>query len=236
MIRSFAILTSLWRRASAFAIAFWPQDNSICHKVKPASLPGIQLAARFLAFALAIFALAPGCVRQPATAQSAELATYHQGDLRLPDNPKAPKLIYVDCREGANLAPHLNQYLESALRAGKFRLADSPSKAGYILHVNILRQGDVAPDSLKAAVNSGYGSSARFSGRGANAMLVDALMVQRQIPEANRPSRQKMKNISARNALDSNQMRMGIMTDGKKHSQEEFSQAIAKELALRVEK
>lgn len=176
-----------------------------------------------------------GCVKQQA-AQSAELATYHQGNLSLPDNPKAPKLIYVDCREGAELAPHLNEYLERALAQGRFHLADSPSKAGYILHVNILRQGDVAPDSLKAAVNAGYGTKAKFHGNGADGMLVDALMVQRRIPEAARPSHQKMKNIASRNALDSSQMRMGILATGKKHGQEEFSRAIAQELALRVEK
>lgn len=185
--------------------------------------------------AFTFFLLLPGCAPQQ-TAQSAELTTYHQGTLRLPDNPSAPKLIYVDCREGARLAPHLNQHLAKALQNGKFRLADSPSNAGYILHVNILRHGDVAPDSLKAAVDAGYGKTAHFKGAGANAMLVDALMVQRRIPEAKRPSRQKMKNISARNAIDSSQMRMGVLAQGKNHGQEEFSAAIARELAIRVDK
>lgn len=179
--------------------------------------------------------LGPGCVHQE-TAQSAELATFHQGNLRLPDNPKAPKLIYVDCGQGGDIAPHLNQHLEKALAQGKFRLAKSPSQAGYILHVNIIKHGDASPEKLKAAVNAGYGSRTSFSGKGADAMLVDALIVQRRIPEAKHPSHQKMKNISSRNAIDSTQMRMGIIALGKKYEKEDFSRAIAKELALRVKK
>lgn len=199
--------------------------------VKPEKIRKVWLAA------LCVFLLlfAPGCVRQH-VAESAELSTLHKGSLRLAENPSAPKLIYVDCREGADMAPHLDAHLENALKRGKFRLADSPSKAGYILHVNILRHGSVAPESLKSAVNAGYGAKAGFSGSGADAMLVDALMVQRRVPEAAKASTQKMKNISARNALDSSQMRMGIMAKGKRHSAEEFSEAIAQELALRVEK
>lgn len=204
-------------------------------------------------FALALFLLLCGCVRRedapkneaprniaPASVsvkKSGEpIATFHEGDLKLPDNPDAPKLIYVDCREGARHAPRLNEHLEKALASGKFRLADSPSKAGYILHVNILRRGEANQDSLKQAVKAGYGGSANLNGAGGEAMLVDALMVQRRVPEAKRPSRQKMKNISARNALDSAQMRIGALANRKDRDAEDFSSAVAKELALRVER
>lgn len=182
-----------------------------------------------------IFLLVPGCARKE-TAESAELETYHQGSLYLPDKSGAPKKIYVDCHDGESLAPNLEQHLERALGRGKFRLVHSPSEAGYILHVNVLDHGAVAPETLKNAVNAGYGSKTGFNGSGADGLLVDALMVQRRVPEAKRPSRQKMKNISARNALDSSQMRIGILSHEKKHDPEAFSAAIARELAERVVK
>lgn len=232
MINCFAIFSSFWQRATA-ALAFWPQDNSILSYVKCQA--GTCARLKLCLFLIALGLLGPGCVHQQ-TAQSAELATFHQGNLRLPDNPKAPKLIYVDCGQSGDIAPHLNRHLEKALTQGKFRLAKSPSQAGYILHVNVLKHGNVAPEELKAAVSAGYGSKTIFRGKGANAVLVDALMVQRRVPEASRPNHQKMKNISSRNAIDSSQMRMGIMAHGSKHGNEEFSRAIAEELALRVKK
>lgn len=152
----------------------------------------------------------------------------------MPENPAAPKLIYLDCREGAAFAPHLSDHLENALRGGKFRLADSPSKAGYILHVNVLGKGEVSPQALRGAVDAGYGAKAKFSGSGADAMLVDAIMVQRRVPESGKASKQRIKNISARNALKSGQMRIGVLAEGSKRPAEEYSAAIARELALRV--
>lgn len=183
------------------------------------------------------FLLAAGCARQH-EAISAELVTLHNGSLMLPDKKDAPRLIYVDARQSASHAPNLARYLGQALKKSKFRLAETPSKAGYILHVNILNDGQIAPDNLARAVKNGYGAKAAFDGHGARAMLVDALMVQRRVPTAPRPSRQRMKNISSRNALGSSQMRLAVMAANAKSSpaRVEFSQAIAQELATRLEK
>lgn len=196
-----------------------------------------SLLRYFLPTVLLLLFSLPGCVRQQ-HAQSAELTTFHNGALKMPDNPDAPKLVYVDVHDSARCAPNLSANLGKALASGKFRLADSPSKAGYILHVTILRQGNVAPEVLKNVVNAGYGSSAKFSGQGARAILADALLTQRRVPTHKRPSRQKIKNISSRNALDSAQMRLAVLETGKKakNEGEVFSAAIAQELALRMAK
>lgn len=200
----------------------------------------LLLAALLVAAVL----LASGCVRSqaahseqlalPSNASSQELSAFHKGSLNLADKSGAPRKIYVDCHGSEARAPHLARYLANALDKGKFRLVNSPSEAGYILHINVLKHGAVAPEILKKVVDRGYGSKANFSGNGADGIVVDALMVQRRVPEETRPSRQKMKNISARNALASKQLRIGVLGTGRNHDSEAYSRAIARELAQRV--
>lgn len=189
-----------------------------------------KLALRLVIACCLSIILPTACVRQHA-AQSAELVALHQGSLKLPDKPDAPKMIYVDANANPALAQSLVKDLGTLLAKSKFRIASSPSKAGYILHVKVLREGAVAPDILKATVDSGYGGPDRFSGQGAKAMLVDALMVQRRVPSAKRPSRQRLKNISSRNALGSSQIRLAVMYPGSAPKNTDFIMAIAKELA-----
>lgn len=179
-----------------------------------------------------VLVLAPGCASQQA-AQSAELSAFHSGNLKIPDKAEAPKLVYIDVHDSHKIAPGLAKNLMAALAQGKFRPADSPSKAGYILHVTILRQGIASQESLKHAVDSGYGTQVRFSGSGSRAILADAILTQRRVPSHKRPSHQKIKNISSRNALDSARMRVGIWHPGSGRAGESamFSQALAGELA-----
>ncbi|MBD5641430.1 MAG: hypothetical protein HDQ91_03315 [Desulfovibrio sp.] len=243
MISCFAIRSSL-RRIAANTV--WPQFTAKCLNVKP-EIP-LRPAIGLWLFALAIALLLPvaGCSRsesaQPERTGAgqmipkalASLETFHNGSLNLPDKAGAPRKIYVDCHGNEKLTPHLDQHLEKALAGGNFRIAGAPSEAGYILHVNILDHGSVAPESLKSAVRAGYGNRAGFSGAGADGMLVDALMVQRRVPEAKRESLQKMKNVSSRNAIGSSQMRIGVLGSDREHDAEAFSAAIAAELAGRV--
>lgn len=182
---------------------------------------------------LALFIFSSACARSD-IAESAELETYHEGSLHIPDNKGAPKKIYVDCQGGAKLAASLDAQLEKALGGGNFRIVGTPSEAGYILHINIIQSGKVAPDVLKGAVKAGYGKKMKFQGSGADAMLVDALMVQRRVPKAERSSQRKLKNISARNALESSQMRVGVLNPGKDRTAEDFTSALARALAYSV--
>lgn len=177
---------------------------------------------------LLIFALTACAQRQNAV--SAELTTLHSGSLHVPSTPDAPMRIYVDAPDNGALA----KQLDNELHGSRFQLVEAPSKAGYILHVKVLEQGQVSPEALKKAVDAGYGSSAKFHGQGSQAIMADALMVQRRVPEAKRPSRQKLKNISSRNALASAQMRMAVLTNSSSGNREEFGKAIAKELAERI--
>ena len=171
------------------------------------------------------------CVQQR-HAVSGDLTTLHAGSLHLPTTPSAPMRIFVDSPGNSTLADTLGRQLKNS----RFQVVDAPSKAGYILHVTVLNQGQVNPEVLKAAVNSGYGAPSAFSGKGAYAMLADALMVQRRVPEAKRPTRQKLKNISARNAIDNTQMRLAVLDSHEPSAQgkEAFITAMTRELATQI--
>lgn len=158
---------------------------------------------------LIIFSM-PGCVRQN-HAQSAEIKTFRSGSLHVKGNREAPKTIYVDVRNVAGHEQLSASVIENALKLENFRKAESPSNAGYILHISVLQEGKVDPEVLQKLVKAGYGSEARFSGNGATALLTDALLVQRKVPGDSKPSKAKLKNITKRNALGSTQMRLGLL-------------------------
>lgn len=174
------------------------------------------------------------CVRQKEVASAAEISAFESGSLHVPYNKKAPKTIYVDMNDSTGHVAIPPQQLQSLLAGENFEIVDNPSKAGYILHISLLQEGKVAPEALRHLVDAGYGSDAKFSGDGASAWLADALLVQRQVPSHKRPSRARLKNVSARNALGSTQMRLGIMAPENLSGRNAFLSAFGKELATRI--
>lgn len=163
----------------------------------------------FYILCIVLFFASFGCVRQQ-QAVADEIQSYRSGDLNISSSSTSPKLIYVEARDAGRPLP-VSQKLKSALAAENFRIVNTPSEANYILHLNVLQSGSVNTQIFQNLVDEGYGTQANFSGAGAEGLLVDALLVQRRIPSHSRPSKAKLKNISTRNALESAQMRVGVM-------------------------
>lgn len=182
--------------------------------------------------------LIQACVRQP-EAVSGEIRTFSSGNLYMAAHRDAPRTIYVDVRDKGGAVSSIPREIAVALARGQFRLADSPSKAGYILHIDLLRAGTVDAANLQRLVNSGYGSDAAFSGSGSTGLLADALLVQRRVPSSSRPSRARLKNITKRNALGSGQMRIGLLVPGRipqgQTPESFFSRVLAGELENALE-
>ncbi len=189
---------------------------------------------RLLCLVCLLMVLMPGCLRQKESVPAAEIKTFRSGSLHVKPNREAPRTIYIDVRNAAGLHPLHVQTLGTALNGEEFQVTESPSKAGYILHLSLLQEGPVDSAMLEKLVEAGYGSEARFSGAGSTGMLADALLVQRMVPSSKRPSRERLKNISKRNALDSTQMRLGLLLPGNDienpgdHAM--FSDALVKEI------
>lgn len=159
-----------------------------------------------------LFLLATACERHN-VATSAEIETFRSGSLGLGAHEDAPSTIYVDL--GGDQRGITAAELGSALARSHFSLVSSPSKAGYILHLTVLDAGVVSPGRLQQLVKAGYGAESRFSGQGGTGLLADALLVQRRVPSAKRPSHARLKNITTRNAIESAQMRIGMLLPGE---------------------
>lgn len=177
--------------------------------------------------------LLAACPRQntAVSASLSALAAYHSGALAIASATRAHPRLFVD----APSQPQLAADLAAALGSNGFQVVKSPSDAGYILHVAIIRTGHVGLNVLRKAVNSGYGAKASFSGQGCHAILADALLVTRRPPEARNVSHQRIKNISERNATGSAQMRLAIAGPARPGLQpKEYIKALATELAARI--
>lgn len=222
MINCFGIDSSFTGQALPASVFHGEQNISAIQYRKSIPEPGFsqknRLALRLAVWltysaivALLICSL-PGCVRQNnKTPDAAQTETFTNGDLRLPRHADAPGRIYVEARNSAGEQLPISRNLEAALASKSFTIVSSPSKAGYILNINILQRGDVNPAILDRLVQEGYGAPSGFTGSGGIGMLVDALLVQRRVPLGKRPGHARLKNISARNAMESAQMRLGAV-------------------------
>lgn len=120
--------------------------------------------------------------------------------------------IYIDAHAAGGQSLTLPAKLQ-AQAARNFSIAESPSKASHILHITVLRFKPASEASLKTSVLSGYGSQADLDGSGGTAMLADALLVSRVLHNEKKDKTTFLKNVSARNARESGQMRIGLYID-----------------------
>ncbi len=150
------------------------------------------------------------CVRQR-DGDASEVEVLRSGALNRAGDEDIPNVVYVSVRDMTNRVFQLRSQAEAWLERKGFTVTDNPSQAGYIVQISVLAAGQTAPDSLRGAVDAGYDAPAALSGTGGTALLADVLLVQRRVPNARRPSRANLKNISNRNAVGSSQMRLGLL-------------------------
>lgn len=154
-----------------------------------------------------------GCRKYSEGAQGA-VESMRSGSLSVDSTAYVPDSLYIDWIDRSGLGLELPANHAARFGDMGYRIVDSPSKAGYILHVTILAAGPVARARLAELTNSGYGSPARFSGDGVTGLLADILLVQRRVPRASKPGQTRLKNIARRNAVSSSQMRLGLFQTG----------------------
>ncbi|MDE5832415.1 MAG: complement resistance protein TraT [Desulfovibrio sp.] len=179
-----------------------------------------------------VFLAMGGCARSGEEGPDGSVEKYHSGSLFMSIKRDVPRVIYIDARDPSGPLSVTPEEIIDAIRSENFEITDSPSKAGYILHINIIKDGKVDPRVFQDLVRAGYGGEANFSGSGARALLADMILVQRNVPTAKRPSRERLQNISARNALDSGQTRVGLLLEGDDAPANDrlFYSALAEEL------
>lgn len=186
---------------------------------------------QFLTFFI-LSCLCSACERSTQTVpEELEIFTHQDGKLELSKDKNFPKTIYIDVGDETGQIPLTPEVLPRLLAQDNFEVVDNPSKAAYILHIALLREGDTDPQILEKLVRDGFDSKAELSGTGHSAWLADALLVHRRIPEDKRESHVRLKNISARNALGSSQMRISVSTPTNLEGRQAYIQAFAPTLA-----
>ena len=166
--------------------------------------------------------------------EESEIVVFQEGKLELSKEKNFPKTLYIDIRDETGQIPLTPEVLPRLLAHNNYEVVDNPSKAAYILHIALLREGQTDPQILEKLVREGFDSKAELSGSGHSAWLADALLVQRRIPEAKRESQVRLKNISARNALGSSQMRLSVSTPVYLEGRQAYIQAFVPTLAKSI--
>lgn len=152
--------------------------------------------------------LCGACIR-PHTPPSMQIL--QTGSLEAQGGPGVARTVYVDARDALKPAPVLRDAIVRHLTGAGFEVIDSPSKAGHILHVNVVAAGECDAGTARAAIDAGFDSPVRLQGGGSVVIVADALLVERNVPSPHKARSNAMRSITRRNALADSRLRLGII-------------------------
>ncbi len=160
----------------------------------------------------------------------------HSGAFDVENGEDIANSFYVDVQGQTEGLDNVVAETEAKLRLRGYQITNNPSKAGHILHLNILHSGPCVADDVRSAVSAGYGNRLRLKKGEATGLVADALLVQRRIPTHKRPSFVRLKNISNRNAVGNSQMRFGLLLpSGTRDLPPAFVEVLSRELATALQ-
>lgn len=133
------------------------------------------------------------------------------GSLEAQGGPGVARTVYVDARDAHKPAPVLRDAIVRRLTGAGFEVIESPSKAGHILHVNIVAAGECDAGAARAAISAGFDSPVQLQGKDSVVIVADALLVERTVPSPNRARSNAMRSIARRNALADSRLRLGVI-------------------------
>lgn len=152
--------------------------------------------------------LCSSCIR---THTPPSMQIVQSGALEAQGGPGVAKTVYVDARDAHKPAPVLRDAIVRRLTGAGFEVIESPSKAGHILHVNIVAAGECNADAARAVINAGFDSPVHLQGRDSVVIVADALLVERSVPSPHRARSNAMRSIARRNALADSRLRLGVI-------------------------
>lgn len=152
--------------------------------------------------------LCSACIR---THTPPTMQVVQAGSLEAQGGPGVARTVYVDARDAHKPAPVLRDAIVRRLTGAGFEVIESPSKAGHILHVNIVASGECNAETARAAISAGFDSPVQLQGRDSVVIVADALLVERTVPTPNRARSNAMRSITRRNALADSRLRLGVI-------------------------
>ncbi|MBO4334259.1 MAG: hypothetical protein J5846_00285 [Desulfovibrio sp.] len=93
-----------------------------------------------------------------------------------------------------------------------FVIASKPSAANLIMQISICHAGAMNRSDAKRALESGYDSKVGITGDEVAGLVVDTLLVTREVPQARSDEQRKLKTISQRRASGSSTLRLVFLS------------------------
>lgn len=157
-----------------------------------------------------------GCVQRQAKPLSTSFETVQSEDIRVEITPDAPARVYVSLRDKTEKVFGLRDLVEAHIRSLGYEITNNPSRAGYILQIDVLAAGPADAQAVRQAVPGGYGAALTIGGEGAEVMVSDVLLALRNKPQPLKKRSHVLRAASSRSAVASYQMRVATIADGGK--------------------
>lgn len=152
--------------------------------------------------------LCSGCIRSHTPPP---MQVLQSGILEAQGGPGVARTVYIDARDARKPSPVLRDAIIRRLASAGFEVIESPSKAGHILHVNIVAAGECDAATARAAIDAGFDTPVSFRGGDSIGIIADALLVERNVPSPHRARSNAMRSITRRNAVADSRIRLGIL-------------------------
>lgn len=155
-----------------------------------------------------------GCVPRQTSPVAPQFETLQSENIHLDIVPDAPPKVYVSLRDKTDKVFGLRAMTEASLTAKGYEITNNPSRAGYILQIDVMAVGPADAQAVREAVPLGYGGALQISGTDATVMVVDVLLALRNKPQPLKTRSHVLRAASSRSAVASYQMRTATMITG----------------------
>lgn len=161
-------------------------------------------------------ALMTGCVARKTVPRAADFSTIQSEQIHVDVTPDAPPRVYVSLRDKTDKVFGLRALVEAHLGSLGYEITNNPSRAGYILQIDVLAAGTADAQAVRQAVPGGYGAPLPIAGQGAEVMVTDVLLALRNKPQPLKKRSHVLRAASSRSAVASYQMRVATIGEGVK--------------------
>lgn len=173
-----------------------------------------------------------GCVQQQKKLVIPEFETLQSENVHVDVTPDAPSRVYVSLRDKTDKVFGLRSLVESRLTQLGYEITNNPSRAGYILQIDVLSVGLADAQAVRQAVPLGYGGPLHIQGTDSSVLVSDVLLALRNKPQSLKKRSHVLRAVSSRSAVASYQMRVATISNVTgKHSESDikyFEDALVK--------
>ena len=144
----------------------------------------------------------------------------------------ASESLYVSVQ--GDSSKRLQKLLEASLEDFGFSLSGTPGKADSIVQISVIYVGKTDRESIQNALRSGYDTKVAFHGESVGGIVVDMLIVRREVSRERSEEQSSLATISNRHALGSRTQRLAFYVPGlriMKPVPQAFGAALAREVS-----